>query len=102
MLLSGANHNASTIHMYTQLLMKTYCTAQNFGGREFWRIAASKHFGRLAALHSKMARIKIVGGLVVICQGFALYGILISLIWPCIKIIKINRKFVLSSRSTVS
>ena len=41
--------------------------AQNFGGRKLWQIAANKHFGgqnigRLAALHCKITRIKIVGG----------------------------------------
>ena len=42
-----------------------YRIAQNFGGRKLWQIVANKHFGRqnigrLAALHSKIARIKIV------------------------------------------
>ena len=41
--------------------------AQNVGGGKLWRIAASKHFGGrniggLAALHSKVARIKVFGG----------------------------------------
>ena len=40
--------------------------AQNFGSRKVWWIADNKHFGRqniggLAVLHSKIARIKIVG-----------------------------------------
>ena len=44
-----------------------YRMAQNFGGRKLWRIAANKHFSRqniggLAALHSKIARIKAFGG----------------------------------------
>ena len=44
-----------------------YHIGQNFGGKKLWRIVANKHFGgqnigRLAALHSKIARIKIVGG----------------------------------------
>ena len=41
--------------------------AQNFGGRKPWWIATNKNIGGqniggLAALHSKIARIKIVGG----------------------------------------
>ena len=40
--------------------------AQNFDGRKLWQIAAQEHFGRknfggLAAVHSKSARIIIVG-----------------------------------------
>ena len=43
-----------------------YHIAQNFGGRKFWRIATNKHFGgqnigRLAAMHCKIARIKVIG-----------------------------------------
>ena len=43
-----------------------YRMAQNFGGTKLWRIAANKHFGGkniggLAALHSKVARIKVFG-----------------------------------------
>ena len=72
-------------------------------GRELQWIAASKHFGRqnigrLAALRSKMARIKLLVDWLQTAQSFVLYGILISLIWPCIKIIKINRKFILKVR----
>ena len=41
----------------------TYHIAQNFGGRKLWRIGANKDFGEqniggLAALNSKIARIK--------------------------------------------
>ena len=41
--------------------------AQNFGGKNLWWIAANKNFGGqniggLAALHCKIARIKIAGG----------------------------------------
>ena len=41
----------------------TVYIAQNFGGRKLWLIDANKHFGGqniggLAALHSKIARIK--------------------------------------------
>ena len=44
-----------------------YRIAQNFGGRKLWQIVVNKHFGeqnigRLAVLHSKIARIKIIGG----------------------------------------
>ena len=44
-----------------------YCMAQNFGGKNLWWIAANKNFGGqniggLAALHCKIARIKIAGG----------------------------------------
>ena len=47
--------------------MESYRIAQNFSGRKLWRIGADKHFGGqniggLAALHSKIARIKIIGG----------------------------------------
>ena len=45
-----------------------YRMVHNFGSRElWWQIAANKHFsgqniGRLVALHSKLARTKIIGG----------------------------------------
>ena len=47
--------------------------AQNFGSRKHWNITTNKHFGiqnigGLATLHSKIARIKIVGGLVSNCR----------------------------------
>ena len=53
---------------------------QKFGGRKLWQIVANKYFGGqnisgLTALHSKIARIKIVGGLVVNCQSSVLYDI---------------------------
>ena len=60
--------------------------AQNFGGRKLWWMAANKHFGRhnigeLAALCSKIARIKLLVDQLltakstkfIYCQNFVLY-----------------------------
>ena len=45
----------------SSVLTVKYCIAQNFGKlvpKTFW----SKNIGRLAALHSKLTKIKIAGG----------------------------------------
>ena len=56
---------------------ETCCTALNFGSRKLRRIVANKYFGRqniggLAALHSKIARIKIVGRYNLKLKGFSI------------------------------
>ena len=70
-----------------------YCLVQNFGIRKLWQITAQKVLGReniaeLGALHSKSARVKLVGRMdwswiikctnrVFLCQSFVHYSTIV-------------------------